>query len=296
MPVGMVEHAGKGRLQAREHALLLVAVLGPRLHAVIAGRHFGLWRHQPHRLLALKPLRALDVPAVRERRIITFDDLGGRLMRRMAGAERKPGQPWQIGTVGDVITDEADGLIDQILGQMIAAGVTPWRIDMRVVGDQLRRVLVGLRIEKSVEAVEAAPERPAVEGAGGAAFGERGHVPFADHVVAVGVSAQHFRERAGFARDLAAIAGITRVEIGETADADRMMVASGQQRGARGRTHRGGMKARIAQPLARETVDRRRPDLRAVAAEIGKTDVVEQHHQDVGRASRRPRRRRPLWF
>ena len=98
---------------------------------------------------------------------------------------------------------------------------------------------------------------------------------------------------AGFARDLAAIAGIARVEIGEAADADRMMVASGQQRRARGRAHRGGVEAGVAQAFGREPIDGRRPDRRAVAAEIGKADVVEQHDQDIGSAGRRLQRRRP---
>ena len=66
---------------------------------------------------------------------------------------------------------------------------------MRVVRNQLRRELVGLGIEEAVEAVKAAAERPAVERPGGAAFGQRRDVPFADHVVAVAVRPQHFRQR-----------------------------------------------------------------------------------------------------
>ena len=160
---------------------------------------------------------------------------------------------------------------------------------MGIVGHELRRVLVGLGIEEAVEAVKAAAERPAVERAGGAALGQRRDMPFADHVVAIAVRPQHFRQRPRLARDLAAIAGIAAVEIGEAADADRMMVAPGQQRRARGRAHRGGVEAGIAQAFGGEPVDGRRPDRRAVAAEIGKADVVEQHDEDVGRALRRLR-------
>ena len=113
MPVGMVEHAGECRLQPGEHALFVRAVLVPRFHAVIARRHPCLRRHQPHRLLPRQTLLALDVPAMREHRVIALDDIGRRLMRRVAGAERDPGQPRQIGPVGDVIGDEADRLIDR---------------------------------------------------------------------------------------------------------------------------------------------------------------------------------------
>ena len=52
VPVGMIEHAGKGRLQPREHTLLVRTVLVPGFYPVIACRHFGLLRHNPHRLLS----------------------------------------------------------------------------------------------------------------------------------------------------------------------------------------------------------------------------------------------------
>jgi hypothetical protein len=112
MPVGMVEHAGEGRLQPGEDALFIGAVLVPRLHAVIARGHAGVRRHDPHRLLPCHPLLALDVPAVGEHRVVTFDDVHRRLVRRVAGAERDPGQPRDVGTISRVIGDEADRLVN----------------------------------------------------------------------------------------------------------------------------------------------------------------------------------------
>ncbi len=199
MPVGVVEHAGKRRLQPREQrAARRRECSAHGLHAVIARRHSGVRRHDAHRLLPRQPPLALDVPAMRRTSRRIFDDqVGRRLMRRMAGAERQPGQPRHIGPVGDVIGDEADRLVDQVRGQMIAVGVGAGRIDMGVVAHQLRRVLVGLGIHEAVEAVEAAAERPAVERPGGAALGQRRDVPLADHVVAIAVRPQHFRQRAG---------------------------------------------------------------------------------------------------
>ena len=290
MLVGMIEHAGERRLQPREHALFVGAVLVPCLHAVVACGQPGFLRHDPHRLLPRHPLLALDVPAMGEPRVIALDDVHRRLMRRVAGAERHPGQPRDIGPVGGVIGDEADRLVNQIRREVIAIRVGPGRIDMGVVGNQLRRELIGLGIEEAIEAIKAAAERPAVERPGGAAFGQRRDVPFADHVVAIAVRPQHFRQRARLARDLAAISRVAAVEIGEAADADRMMVAPGKQRRARRRTHRGGVEARIAQAFGGEPVDGRRLDRRAVAAEIGKADIVEQHDEDVRRALRRLRR------
>ena len=296
MPVGMIEHAGEGRLQPREHATLVDGVILPGLDAVVARRHPRLLRHQPHRLLARQPPFALDIPAVHEFGIVASDDIGRCLVRRMAGAERDPGQPRNIGPIGMVIADEADRLVDQVLGQMIAVGVRAGRIDVRVVRDELGRVLVGLGIEEAVEAVEAAPQRPAVERTGGPALGQRRDVPFADHVVAIAVHAQHLGERARLARDLAAVAGIAGIEIGEAADADRMVIAPGEQCGARRRAHRGGVEAGVAQTFRGEPVDGRRLDARAVAAEIGEADIVEQHDEDVRRARGRLRGLRPPGF
>ena len=243
MPIGMIEHAGEGRLQAGEDAALVGRMLLPGLYAVVTRRHPRSLRHQPHRLLACQTPFALDVPAVREFGVVAPNDVGRGLMRRVAGAKCDPGEPGNVRTVDDMVADEADRLVDQILGQMIAVRIRARWIDMRVVGDELRRVLVGLGIEEAVEAIKTAPQGPAVERAGGSAFGQRRDVPFADHVVAIAMDAQHLGERPRLTRDLAAVAGIAGIEIGKAADADRVMIASCQQRGARRRAHRRGVKS-----------------------------------------------------
>ena len=163
---------------------------------------------------------------------------------------------------------------------------------MRIVEHEFGRVLIRLRVEKSVEPIEPSRERPAIERPGRAALGQRRDVPLAEHVIAIAVRAQHFGERARLLRDLAAIAGEAGIEIGQTPHADRMMIAPGQERRARRRAHGGRVEAGVAQPLRRQPVDRRRGDGRAVAAEIREGDVVEQHDQNVRRARRRLL---PLW-
>ena len=234
--------------------------------------------------LAGEPAFALGVPALGEDRIVLGDQIERRLVRRMAGAERKPRQPRRLGIVADMIGEIADALVDQIGRQVIAGGEGARRIDRRVVAHQLGRVLVGLGVHEAVEAVEAAAERPAVERAGSAQFGERRHMPLAQHVVAIAVRAQHLGDGPGLARDLAAIARIARIEVGQAADADRMMVAARQQRRSRGRAHRRRMKAGVAQAASGDGVDDGGGDGRAVAAEIGEADIVEQDDQDVGGA------------
>ena len=223
------------------------------------------------------------------------DQFGRRLVRRMAGAQCQPGEPRRARRIGRVVGDHADGLVHQIGRQVVAAGEGAGRIDMGVVAHQLGRVLVGLGVHEAVEAVEAAAQRPAVEGAGRAALRQRRDMPLAEHVVAKALRAQHLGQRAGLARDLAAVARVAAVEVGQAAHAHRMVVAPGQQRGARGAAHRRGVEAAVAQAAPRQCVDVRRADGRAVAAEVGEADIVEQDHQDVGRARGRLGRLRPVW-
>jgi hypothetical protein len=255
--------------------------------AVVARRKLRVLRHQAQRLLPRQALLALDVPAVCKGSVVFTDQLGRRLMRRMAGTQRQPGEPWRVRRIGGVVGDHADGLVHQVGRQVVAAGVSAGRIDMGVVAHQLGRVLVGLGVHEAVEAVEATAQRPAVEGAGRAALRQRRDMPLAHHVVAEAVRPQHLGQRAGLARDLAAVAGVAAVEVGQAAHAHRMMVAPGEQRGARGAAHRRGVKAAVAQAAAGQRVGVRRADGRAVAAEVGKADIVEPDHQQVGGALRR---------
>src|ERR1700753_1781967 len=104
---------------------------------------------------------------------------------------------------------------------MIAGGVAAGRIDVGVVGYELRRILGGFGVKEAVEAIKPAAERPAVERSGRAALGPRRDVPFPDHVIPGGMSSEHLGERACLPRDFAAISGIAAVEIGKAPDPDR---------------------------------------------------------------------------
>ena len=68
--VGMIEHGGVGRLQARVEPLLAVRRLGPRLHRIVARRQARAFGNDAQLHLAGEPALALDVPAVGEHRIV----------------------------------------------------------------------------------------------------------------------------------------------------------------------------------------------------------------------------------
>jgi len=58
------------------------------------------------------------------------------------------------------ILDELQRLVGQVLGQVVALLRRLRRLDRKVVIDQVRVPLVGLRAEEAVEPLEAPPDRP----------------------------------------------------------------------------------------------------------------------------------------
>jgi hypothetical protein len=92
---------------------------------------------------------------------------------------------------------------------------------------------------------------------------------------------EHLGEGSSLLCDLAAIPRETADKVGEASDPDRVVIAPGQQCGTRCRAHRRRVKARVAQPLLSQPIDRQRFDLRAVTAKIRKADIVEQHYEDI---------------
>ena len=99
-----------------------------------------------------------------------------------------------------------DRLVDQIVGEVIAFLGRLRRLDLMVVVDQLRIILVRVAAEEAVEAVEAASQRPAVVGSRGADLLRGREVPLADGVGVVAVLLQHLGEEAVFEGNIAVAA------------------------------------------------------------------------------------------
>ena len=93
--------------------------------------------------------------------------------------------------------------------------------------------------------------------------------------------------------DDAVVAGEAGRLLGDHAEAGRVMVAPGDQRGARRRAQRGGEHAVVAQAFLRDAVHRRRRDDAAEGARHAEAGVVGDDQQHVGRALRRHDARRP---
>ena len=182
-------------------------------------------------LMAMGPLDAIALPlgdAVRRGpRHDDVDAVGLAAVVLLDPGEVVVGQP----------VDPLDRLVDEIRSQVIAGGEGARRIDRRVVAHQFRRELVGLGIHEAIEAVKAAPQGPAVKGATVAGLGQGRRMPLAHHIGAIALGSQDLGQGPGLLGDLAAIAGIAAVEIGQTAHPHRMVVAPGQQGGAGGGAH-----------------------------------------------------------
>src|SRR5271169_4459678 len=75
------------------------------------------------------------------------------------------------------------------------------------------------------------------------------------------------------------------------------MVVASREQGRAGRgAERRDVEVRVAKARRRETVDVRRLDRRAITAEVGESEVVEQDHDDVGGALTGMLPLRPVWL
>ena len=80
-------------------------------------------------------------------------------------------------------------------------------MDLVIVVNQLRIVLVGLAAQKAHRKLEAAAQRPTLVGPGSRNLIRRGQVPFADGVGVVSLLEQDFREESIFEGNIAVGAG-----------------------------------------------------------------------------------------
>ena len=111
--------------------------------------------------------------------------------------------------------------------------------------------------------------------------------------VAVAVVQQNAADGGLVLGDDAVVAGEARGLFRDHAKAGRVVVAPGDQRGARRRAQRGGIKLRVTQPVLRNAIHGRRRDDAAERAGHAEAGIVGHDQQDVGRALRRHDARRP---
>ncbi len=301
--VGVVEEAGVGLLQPGREPALVVGQVVPRLDAVVAGRQRGRPGHDAELLLAGQPLGPDLVPAPVVAAAVLLHERGRSLQRPVARTEGQVEEEGPVGGERHVVAHEAVGVVDQVLGEVVALGRGAGRLHDRVVLHEVRVELVGVALQEPVGALEALAQRPVVERPDLRLLVRRREVPLADVQGRVARVAQHLGDRGRRRRDAAAGGGEPGVPLGHHRHADAVVVAAGQQAGPGGRAERRRVEPRVAQATGRQAVDRGRVDLGAVAAEVGEADVVE-HDRPRRWASRLPvgwprattrSTRRPTW-
>ena len=118
-------------------------------------------------------------------------------------------------------------------------------------------------------------------------------VVLADPGGGVAVLSQRRRSMRRLGRDYRVVARIAGRPFGHRAEADRVMIAPGQERRAGRRAERGVVHLRIAEAARGEFVERRRRYDAAKRGVRAVARVVDENEQDVRRALGRHDRRRP---
>ena len=118
--VGVRQEAGEDLHHAGVELLLVGRQRVPVLHVGIVAREFGVLRDDAQLLLPREHLLAVGIPAVVELALVLVRPLLGHVMRRVhrAGAEVHEERLVRRDLLG--VGDEADRLVHQVLGQVVA--------------------------------------------------------------------------------------------------------------------------------------------------------------------------------
>ena len=291
--VGAVEHRRVGFHVPREQRPIGGLGVVPGRHHGVRGRQPGSRRDQAQLQLAPVSRLADAGPALVVAAAVLGDVLRLGLERRVHRVVRDVEKERLVGRGGAVLAHEAHRLLGPVVGGVVVPRVLVDR-EQRIAEHQPRREEeVGLAFHEAVEVLEATLRRPGVLDRGGQAQGPGRVVPLADHHRRVSGGAERFGQGRGVAGDLAGVAGKAGVVVGEPAGADRVGIAAGEERGARGRADRMRRVVIEAQAARGQRVDVRRLDLRAEASRVGIAHVVHVDDHDVGRARAGAGRLRP---
>ena len=280
----MIEEAGEDLLHPGVDPPFVVLEVVPGTHVGIARSELLILGQQTRGALAGEDAIALDVPAVVEASAVLVGPGGGDVMGRVGGGKGDVEEEGGVIAGGDELAQPEVGAVDDRFGEVVVVARLDGggRVDAFVAEEEFGIPLAGLAEEESVEAVEAALQRPVIVWSGGRLHGADDEMPLAHTQGSVTAGFEHLGERAGLAGDEAGGVGEAVVHLGHASDADGVVIASGEQAGAGGRTERGDVKVGVAQPALGEAVERGGVDAGAVAAELGIADIVEHDDDDVG--------------
>ena len=164
--------------------------------------------------------------------------------------------------------------------------------DVGCIPDELRFPLRCFAAQKAVEILKAVAGRPPIEWTGGSGFFGRRVVPLPPSSGAVAVVFEYLGDRGAALGDGARVSLPIVRQLPDLTVADTMGITSGQQSRASGRTHRGGMKPVVGDPLVGDLCQRRGMDITAVTVGLRRPDIVDKYDENVRRILRQIARRR----
>ena len=191
----MRHHAGIHLVHPRVQSTLITRELVPGGDPRRARRQPRPGRHHAPLQLAGEDALAHGLPPVVEHSPVPVAPLRRHVVRRVRCGRREIQKERPVRSRLALIADQLDGLIREVLAQVIAVPHVRRRRDGVVVSDQRRGPLIRLRAQEAVIALEPQPERPPRKRAGGAALTQRRQMPLPHRERAVTGVPERPRER-----------------------------------------------------------------------------------------------------
>ena len=251
--VDAVNHAGKDLHVAGECLTLQIAEFIPGGCRVllfgVSGRQHRVGGDDPELLLPgetlltdLIPARIVSTPVFVH---VCLFGLQRRVDRTMGIVEKK-----RFGRMRRAnLVDHLDGLIGEVVGEVIVVGVLVDVDVMVVFVEPVGLMEVGETIEDSVIAFKALLEWPGVARPGFAEAGVLAEVPLANHQRRPPVVPEEFGHGHGIITDLMRIAGESGIAVRNVAHTGQVMVETGQHRRPSRRTHRVDVEVGVANTI-----------------------------------------------
>ncbi len=259
----------------------------PGGHRVGPRRQLSVLRDHAELLLPLECLVAVGVVPLVELAGVLVGPFLRHVVRRVAAAGREVGEPRLLGILCVNPVEPLDRLVGHVVRQVVRLVALAFRdADGRVVDRDHRVPLAGLAAEEAPEVVEPPGVRPAVERAARPLLVVRRQVPLAEDAGRIAVLLQDLRERSAILGQEPRVAGEAARELSHGAEADRVVVAPGEQRSPRRRAQRRYVEAVVLETVLAHAVEVRCRDRAPERARLAEARVVDQHEENVRRSLR----------
>ena len=174
------------------------------------------------------------VPTCVELAGVRVAPLGCDVVGCMPCPHAHPDEERPVVLVASQLADPGDGLVGQVLAQVVPLGRRAGRVDVGVVAHQLRGPVVRIAAEEPVVVLETLAERPVLERSARGTLVAWRQVPLADRERRVPLRPHDLGERAGLGGNARRVAREGHRQVRQHADPDAVVVAASQQAGTGG--------------------------------------------------------------